>query len=164
MKWYILGFEHCVSWYIPTARDEPASAPRTNSDRLWKGIYADYKSNWAIDNSHILVPHSACLPAHVQKWVNIWVMDVSQRPLWESFLLSVIKLWEQVACSMNSKVLVQSKSSHIKGGRSSSSSCPSVWDLCFIKQLSFCVGFFMLGPGSGSIRNNGPVMVGVVLE
>ena len=164
MKWYILGFEHCVSWYIPTARDEPASAPRTNSDRLWKGIYADYKSNWAIDNSHILVPHSACLPAHVQKWVNIWVMDVSQRPLWESFLLSVIKLSELVTHSMNFKVLVQSKSFHIKGGRASSSRSPSVWALWYIKWLTFCDGLYLLGPGSGTVRKCGPVVVGVVLE
>ena len=62
----------------------------------------------------------------VQARVNIWVMDVSQRPLWESFLLSVIKLSELVTHSMNFKVLVQSKSFHIKGGRASSSRSPSV--------------------------------------
>ena len=45
----------------------------------------------------------------VQARVNIWVMDVSQRPFWQSFLLSVIKLSEQVTYSMNSKVLLQSK-------------------------------------------------------
>jgi hypothetical protein len=65
MKSYMLGFEHCVTRYILAARDEPASAPRTYSDRLWEGIYTDYKSNGAIDTSHIPVPDSSCLPAHV---------------------------------------------------------------------------------------------------
>ena len=55
---------------------------------LLKGIYADYKTNMANDPSHISVPHSLYL--HV--YVNIWVMAISQRPLWQSFLLPGIKL------------------------------------------------------------------------
>ena len=55
---------------------------------LLKGIYADYKYNMANDPSHISVPHSLYL--HV--YVNVWVMAISQRPLWQSFLLPGIKL------------------------------------------------------------------------
>jgi hypothetical protein len=60
MKSYMLGFKHCVTHYTLSARDKPASAPRTNSDRLWKGIYSDYNNNSSTDNSHIPFPYCSC--------------------------------------------------------------------------------------------------------
>ena len=55
---------------------------------LLKGIYADYKTNMANDPSQYSVHHSL----YIHVYVNVWVMAISQRPLWQSFLLPGIKL------------------------------------------------------------------------